>query len=69
MDSRELLDTTPRPRSRAAGATSLGVLLATCVVLGVADLGPQQIVSALAFAKGAEPSPPALRAGHHVAPP
>lgn len=35
---------------RAPAATSLGLLLVTCLVLGLAGLGPQQVVLALAFA-------------------
>ena len=37
-------------RRRAPAATSLGVLAAACVVLGVAGVGPQQVVFPLAFA-------------------
>jgi membrane protease YdiL (CAAX protease family) len=37
-------------RRRAPSATSLGVLAAACVVLGVVGVGPQQVVFPLAFA-------------------
>jgi hypothetical protein len=37
-------------RRRAPAATSLGVLAASCVVLGVVGVGPQQVVFPLAFA-------------------
>ena len=37
-------------RRRAPFATSLGVLAAACVALGVAGVGPQQVVFPLAFA-------------------
>ncbi len=36
-------------RHRAAAATSLGLLFATCLALGLAGVGPQQGVFALAF--------------------
>lgn len=34
---------------RAAGASSLGLLFVTCLALGLAGIGPQQVVFALAF--------------------
>lgn len=37
-------------KRRAPAASSLGLLFETCLVLGLAGLGPQQVVFALAFA-------------------